>query len=89
MIPDLSVENIITWAIIGGVAGSLARQVVKGFRTGLLGTVFVGVVGAVIGGWLVQQPGVTINLGNELLTTVATAFVGSVVLLLLLRLVHN
>ena len=45
-------HGIVAWLIIGAVAGWLAGLLVKGGGFGLLVDVLVGIVGAVIGGWL-------------------------------------
>ena len=44
--------SFIWFAIIGIVAGWLAGQLMKGRGFGLVGYLVVGVLGAVIGGWL-------------------------------------
>ena len=43
--------SIITWIIVGGIAGFLAEWLIGGIHTGCIGTV-IRVVGALIGGWL-------------------------------------
>jgi len=44
--------GIIAWLVIGAIAGWLAGQVVKGGGFGLIVDIIVGIVGAVIGGFL-------------------------------------
>jgi len=79
--------GILTWVIVGAIAGWLAGKVVKGRGFGLLGNIIVGVIGALIGGWLA---GSLLGIGGALtgfnLTTLLVAFGGSVVLLLILKL---
>ena len=82
---DLS--NIVAWIVIGGVAGWLAGQVVKGRGLGVIGNVVVGIVGAVLGGWLLGVLG--FNAGGGLLPTLFTAFLGAAVLLVLIGLVKK
>jgi uncharacterized membrane protein YeaQ/YmgE (transglycosylase-associated protein family) len=41
------------WIIVGLVAGWLAGQIMKGSGYGLIGDLILGLVGAVVGGWLV------------------------------------
>lgn len=48
----------IWFAIIGIIAGWLAGQIMKGRGFGLLGNLVVGVIGAVIGGWLAGALGI-------------------------------
>ena len=75
--------DLLTWLIVGLVAGVLAGMLVGG--VGLVGNIIVGIVGAFVGGWIFQQLGVTTPFGG-LAGTIFTAFVGAVVLLLLLHL---
>ena len=79
--------SIITWIIVGGIAWFLAEQIIGGIRTGCIGTVIVGVVGALIGGWLFGQ--LHVSLATGLLNDVLTAFAGAVVLLLVIRILRG
>ena len=76
--------DLVTWLIVGLVAGVLAAMLVGG--VGLVGDIIVGIVGAFVGGWIFQQLGVSTPFGG-LAGTIFTAFVGAVVLLFLLHLV--
>ena len=76
--------DLITWLIVGLVAGVLASLVMGG--VGLIGDIIIGIVGAFVGGWLFRQLGVTTPFSG-LAGTIFTAFIGAVVLLFLLRLV--
>src|SRR5579859_2549623 len=46
--------QVLTWIIIGIIAGILASLLVRGFRYGLVGSLILGLVGAIIGGLLFQ-----------------------------------
>ena len=83
----MTIETILRWLLVGAIAGWLAGLVVKGGGYGLFGDIAVGIVGAFIGGWLLPRLG--INLGSGLVPVVASATVGAVVLLLILRLVRR
>ncbi len=74
--------DILTWIIVGLVAGVLASLLVGGY--GLIADIVIGIVGAFVGGWLFAQLGVTTPFGG-LAGTIFTAFIGAVVLLLILR----
>lgn len=76
--------DILTWLIVGLIAGVLAALVVGG--VGLIGDIIVGIVGAFVGGWIFQQLGVSTPFSG-LAGTIFTAFVGAVVLLFLLHLI--
>ena len=43
--------GIISWIVLGAIAGFLANMVVGG-REGLIGTIILGIVGAVVGGYI-------------------------------------
>ena len=43
--------GIISWVVLGAIAGFLANMIVGG-REGLIGTIILGIVGAVIGGYI-------------------------------------
>lgn len=79
--------DILTWLIVGLVAGVLASFVVGG-GYGLLGDIVIGIIGAFIGGWLFGQLGLSTPFGG-LPGTIFVAFIGAVVLLLLLRLIRR
>ncbi len=84
----MTLTSIITWIIVGGIAGFLAEAVIGGIRTGCIGTVIVGVVGAFIGGWLFSQLHVSIG-ATGLVSDIITAFVGAAVLLLVIRILRS
>ncbi|MDP2965038.1 MAG: GlsB/YeaQ/YmgE family stress response membrane protein [Pelolinea sp.] len=75
--------NIITLLIVGLVAGFLADKVVKN-SFGLLGDLIVGVIGSFIGSWLFGQLGLSI--GSGLIGEIIIAFIGAVLLLLIVNL---
>lgn len=79
--------GIIAWIIVGGIAGWLASLVVRGTGLGLVGDIIVGIVGGLIGGFLLSLllPG-SFSVTGFNLGSVVVAFVGAVVLLLLVRL---
>lgn len=79
--------EILTWIIVGLVAGVLASFVVGG-GYGLLGDIIVGILGAFIGGWLFAKLGWHTPFPG-IIGTIFVAFIGSIVLLLLLRLIRR
>jgi uncharacterized membrane protein YeaQ/YmgE (transglycosylase-associated protein family) len=79
--------GILTWIIVGLVAGVLASMVVGG-GYGLLGDIIVGIVGAFVGGWIFTKMGWHTPFGG-LAGTIFIAFIGAIVLLLLLRLIRR
>jgi uncharacterized membrane protein YeaQ/YmgE (transglycosylase-associated protein family) len=79
----MTIEQVVVWLVIGGIAGILAEWLVGGIRSGLIGAIVVGVLGALIGGWLFGV--FHIKIGSGLISEVIKALVGAVVLLLSLR----
>lgn len=79
----MSIESLLVFLVIGGVAGWLAGLLVKGFGFGLLGNIVVGIVGAFIAGWLFPTLGV--SLGSGIVAAILHATIGAAVLLLLIR----
>ena len=69
---------------MGIVAGWLAGKVMDGGGFGVIGDLVVGLVGAFIGDWLLPRLG--IHLGVGVVALIINAFIGAVVLLLILRL---
>ena len=80
--------TILTWLIVGLVAGVLASLVMGGTGYGIIGDIIVGIVGAFVGGWLFAQLGVSSPWGG-LGGTIFVAFIGAVVLLFILRLIRG
>jgi uncharacterized membrane protein YeaQ/YmgE (transglycosylase-associated protein family) len=83
----VSLETFLLWIAIGLIAGWLASAVVGG-GYGVVGDIVVGVVGAFLGGWLFHAFHVASPISG-IAGTIFVAFIGAVVLLLLLRLIHR
>ena len=79
----MSVDQLIVWIIVGGVAGILADIAVRGIGLSLGEAILVGIIGAFLGGWLFGVLGISI--GGGIWATILAAFVGAVILLLLIR----
>lgn len=75
--------GIIAWIIIGGLAGWIAGKI-KDSSQGFFGNIIVGVVGGVLGGWLLSIIGVDVASGGFWFSLL-TAVLGSVILLSLLN----
>jgi len=80
--------DLLTWLIVGLIAGVLASLVMGGTGYGLIGDIIIGIVGAFVGGWLFRQLGVTSPFSG-LARTIFVAFIGAVVLLFVLRLLRR
>lgn len=83
---DFGCLNTIGWVIIGGVAGWLASIVMKTNREqGLIMDIVVGVVGGLIGGFVLNLVGLGGGVTGLNFGSLATAFIGAVILLAGLR----
>jgi len=70
--------------VIGAVAGWLSSHIMKGYGLGLVGDMVVGVIGAFGGKYALQAAGV--KLSEDLAGNLIVAFIGAIVLLLIVRL---
>lgn len=80
--------NILTWIIVGLIAGFLAGQVMRGGGYGLIGDIIVGVLGGLLGGWV----GTTLlhidaGVSGLNLESILVAFAGAILLILVLRMI--
>jgi uncharacterized membrane protein YeaQ/YmgE (transglycosylase-associated protein family) len=79
--------GLLWWIIVGLIAGFLAGKVMRGGGFGVLMDILLGIVGAVLGGWLFGMLGV--SLGGGLIGSILVAFVGACILLWLVRLIKT
>lgn len=79
----MTIESLVVWVIVGGVAGTVADWLVSGVRLGCFGTVIVGIIGAFVGAWVLST--LNVSIGTGLLNDIITAAIGAVILLLGLR----
>jgi len=79
--------GILSWIVVGLIAGWLAGMVMKGGGYGLIGDIIVGVIGGLLGGWIATT---FLHIGAGMsginLTSILIAFLGAVLLLFILRL---
>lgn len=78
--------GILSWIVVGLIAGWLAGVVIKGGGFGLIGNIIIGVIGGVLGGFIASY---FFDVGDPMsginLTSILIAFIGAVLLLLILR----
>ncbi len=80
--------NIFAWILVGLVAGGLARWIVKDDRSGCVYTTVVGVLGALIGGWLMHASGRK-GVNDFDIRSILVSALGAVLLLLVLQAVSG
>jgi uncharacterized membrane protein YeaQ/YmgE (transglycosylase-associated protein family) len=88
------VGDVVTWIVIGLIAGFLAGLIVRGSRFGYITSLVVGLVGALVGGFLFKilqipvsptlEAGITIKWIN-----IIVAFVGAVIVLLIVGAIYR
>jgi uncharacterized membrane protein YeaQ/YmgE (transglycosylase-associated protein family) len=78
----MEIEQLLVTLLIGAVAGWLAGKITKGGGFGIIMNIVLGIVGAVVGGWLFGILGITI--GGEWVGPIVTATVGAIVLIVLI-----
>jgi uncharacterized membrane protein YeaQ/YmgE (transglycosylase-associated protein family) len=78
--------SIIAWIVLGLIAGWLAGQFMRGGGYGIVGDIVLGVLGAIVGGWLTG-----LILGRDMMTgfnieSLIVAVIGAIVLIAISRL---
>jgi len=81
----MSVEHLLVFLLIGGVAGWLAGLIMKGGGFSILGNVVIGLIGAFLGGWIFRL--LDISIGGTWVGPIVTATAGAVILLFVIGLV--
>jgi uncharacterized membrane protein YeaQ/YmgE (transglycosylase-associated protein family) len=85
--------NIVIWLIVGGLIGWVASLLMRtDAQQGLILNVVVGVVGALLGGWLLAPLlgiSTTINQNDFSLPSLGLSLLGAVILLAIINLVRR
>jgi uncharacterized membrane protein YeaQ/YmgE (transglycosylase-associated protein family) len=84
--------NVLVWLVIGGLVGWVASMLMHtDGQQGILMNVIVGIVGAVLGGWLLGGyfGSATINQGDLSLNSLFVSLIGAVVLIALLKVLRR
>jgi uncharacterized membrane protein YeaQ/YmgE (transglycosylase-associated protein family) len=78
--------GLLAWIIVGLIAGWLAGLVMKGGSYGILGDIILGIIGAIVGGFLAGALfGVPDPISGIDLSTILVAFLGAVVVVAIVR----
>jgi uncharacterized membrane protein YeaQ/YmgE (transglycosylase-associated protein family) len=80
----ISGESLLVILLVGLVAGWLAGKIVDGSGFGLIGDIAIGIVGALIGSWLMPRLG--IHIASGIVSMIIDATIGAVLLLAIVRL---
>ena len=74
-------QSIVIWLVIGAVAGFLAGLVMEGGGFGLIGNIIIGILGAVVAGYLFPRLGVSIPIADPLISGIVASTAGAGILL--------
>jgi uncharacterized membrane protein YeaQ/YmgE (transglycosylase-associated protein family) len=82
--------GIVAWLVVGLIAGWLAGKVTRGSGFGVIGDIILGVVGALVGGFLASAVfGIPDAVNGINLTSLIVAFVGAVFVVLIVGLLSG
>ena len=83
MSPEL--QSLMIFLLTGLVAGWIASLVLGG--GGLLRNLVVGVIGALVGGYILKFAGVTLPIGNVWVSDLVTAVIGAIIVIVAARII--
>lgn len=86
VLATLSASHLILWLVIGLIAGWLAGQVMSGGGYGVVGDIVVGLIGALIGGYLVDH---FLHKSFGFIGSIIVAFIGACILVAIIHLVRG
>jgi len=75
--------GLISWIVVGLIAGWFAGKVMKGGGYGVLIDIILGMLGGIVGGWLFGMLGIWP--GGGIFGSILVAFVGAVILVWITR----
>jgi uncharacterized membrane protein YeaQ/YmgE (transglycosylase-associated protein family) len=78
--------GVIAWIVVGLIAGWLAHTILGG-RGGLFGNIAVGLVGALVGGFLFEK--LNLHVMPDFWGNLITATIGTVIFLLIWRAIRR
>lgn len=82
--------NIIIWIIVGALAGWIASKIMKtDAQMGALANIVVGIIGALLGGWMLGLFGIQVADGEFSIGSLLSAILGACVLIGILKLVRG
>lgn len=79
------VQSLLIFLLTGLVAGWIASLVLGG--GGLLRNLVVGVIGALVGGYVLKLAGVTLPIGNVWVSDLVTAVIGAIIVIVVARII--
>ncbi|MBO0765598.1 MAG: GlsB/YeaQ/YmgE family stress response membrane protein [Hyphomicrobiaceae bacterium] len=83
----MNAQQLITWLVVGLIAGWLAHLIVGG-PANMLGYLVAGLLGGFVGSWVFNALGWNLNLGNAIVEAIVTSAIGAAIVILLAKLLH-
>jgi uncharacterized membrane protein YeaQ/YmgE (transglycosylase-associated protein family) len=80
------ITSLIWWVVVGLIAGWAAGKIMRGGGYGAVMDIILGIVGAVVGGWLLGAIGIH---AGGLIGTIVVAIIGAIFLIWLTRLLKK
>lgn len=77
---DIPNMTLLAWLVVGAIAGFLASEIM-GTREGLVLMVVLGIVGAIVGGWVAADVLKIANVTGINLTSIIVAVVGAIIVI--------
>lgn len=71
--------------IVGAISGYLASFVVGNPRWGLVGYIVAGVIGGVVGGWMLDAAKVRVDLGHPIANSIVQGAIGAIAVIIVAR----
>ena len=76
--------GIVAWIVVGAIAGFITNMIMGGGE-GIIGTILLGIVGAVVGGWLAGTVLKVADVTGINIESIVVAVVGAVIVVALYR----
>ena len=82
--------SLLVWILVGAFAGWVASMIMKtDAQMGALENIVAGIIGALLGGWLLGLFGIEVADGQLSIPSILSAIFGAVVLIFLVKLVRG
>jgi uncharacterized membrane protein YeaQ/YmgE (transglycosylase-associated protein family) len=83
---DHMAHGIIWWIVVGLIAGWAAGKIMKGGGYGVMADILLGIVGGVVGGWVIRLLGIG---SGGFIWSILVAILGAVILIWITRLIKK
>ena len=78
--------GIIAWIVLGAIAGWITNMIMGG-KEGVIATIILGIVGAVVGGWLAGTVLKVADVTGVNIESIVVAVIGAVIVVAIYRMV--